>query len=133
MPDSNSFTRSQSLPRGAGKPRRLNRYIGPYFSQLDERLIVRPGNGPAERNFHAADIAVIGVVDLRGYATDCRIRVAHDAHEQTGIRIEVELDRQLSGVGSLNDLNIVVIDRRRSGAPLSESLFDPGRKQEDRV
>src|SRR5215470_6050977 len=57
--------------------------VGLHLAKLDCRAAVGPGDHALERYLHAADVAVIRVIDLRRHHADRGIDEADLPHEQT--------------------------------------------------
>jgi hypothetical protein len=53
-----------------------------HLLNLNGRTAARLRNGYAERHLHTVDIAIIGVVDLRGIQAEWRVGVANRAQQQ---------------------------------------------------
>src|SRR5258705_359691 len=85
--------RSRTLSRRRGRRLRFRRrrlrelrrrdaHVRLDLAELDRRAAVGPGNHSLERHFHAGDVAVIGIVDLRRDDADRGVDEAHLPHEQ---------------------------------------------------
>ena len=96
--------------------------------QLNGRLAVRPRDDGAKWDLDPGDVAVILVVGLRRNRADGRLIPAHDALQQSSGFIEVKIDRKLSCIDSLSNVNLLIVDDRAAGTPSGELLPDPGWK-----
>src|SRR5258705_6265029 len=86
-PKSRTLSRRRSrrlrLPRRRFRElRRRDAHVRLDLAELDRRAAVGPGNHSLERHFHAGDVAVIGIVDLRRDDADRGVDEAHLPHEQ---------------------------------------------------
>src|SRR2546421_742529 len=87
--------------------------------------IVEPGELVLERKFDAADVVVVGVVDLGRHAPDRRGTVANHPCEKTSRGIEVQGCEKTSRAASLNGKKIAIADAPHCApAPVAEGLFD---------
>ena len=104
------------------------------LAELGCRPSVQPGDGHAIGHLHAGDVAIVGVIDLRGIEAHRRLGVADHSRQQPGLAVEVQIHR-ISAVGaSLNHLHVATVDGGGGGgAPLRERWLDLSRKPQSRV
>src|SRR6516225_1971594 len=69
--------------------RRFDCHVCLYFLQLSCIAAVQPGELVLERELDAADVAVVGVVDLRGDTANWGRSVANHSDQKPGLRIEI--------------------------------------------
>src|SRR5438094_214509 len=102
--------------------------VGPDFFQRKGVLSIGPGHQDAKRQLHTRDLAVVGVVDLRGYRANGSFVPAHQPNQQAGF-IEVKVDRSFPRVRALKNLNRTVVDDGAADFPVAERFLDAGRKR----
>src|SRR6516165_10218511 len=83
--------------------RRFDCHVCLYFLQLSCIAAVQPGELVLERELDAADVAVVGVVDLRGDTANWGRSVANHSDQKPGLRIEIQGCEEPSRAGSLDD------------------------------
>jgi hypothetical protein len=101
--------------------RRVDRGICLDVGQLCGIPAVQPKEGDLEREFDSAEVTIIGVVDLRGNASDRRIGEADHPRQKSRLHVEVKRCKKASGAASLEHLVVLIADAlgRADGASRS--------------
>src|SRR5262245_24910607 len=109
------------FPARLSELRRVNRNVRFDLLQLCRISPVEPGELILKREFDAADIAIVGVIDLRGHAAGRRRTVANQSSKQTRLRIEIERGKKAPRAATLNDEVILIVDTSpQAGLPVGE-------------
>ena len=115
-----------------------------YLAEHDGIASVQPGISDVERKLHSVDVAIIGVVDLRGNAADRRVPVTQLAEQQPGLAVEESRHQKAPRPGSLHHIDVVTLVQchallqrrlagwrrkvangsRRAGLQIRENLLD---------
>ena len=100
---------------------------GAARSRLDEGMAEFAGRGydVSGEVGDANPVYAVGTV-LRRDGADRRLVPAHHPHEQAGVDVEVQIDRQESRVDALYDADFAVVDEEGPDLPFAERLADPG-------
>src|SRR5215469_8274569 len=136
------------------KLRGVNRDVGLNFTQLNGIPAVHPSEDHAKRHLDSADIAIIGIIDLSGNASDGRFAIAHHAEKQARFLVEVQggqsiararplhyIEQPILADGHHTDLlrrlagwpGQIADSDRHADAQIGEGLFDLPRKTELRI
>src|SRR5258708_18757565 len=100
---------------------RVDGGIGLDLVQFGGVSAVQPRELDFERKSYAADVAIVGVIDLSGHSSDGRGAVADDPRQQIRFRVEVQRGNEPPWPATLHDGEVAIADAARRGtAPVGQ-------------
>ncbi len=123
-----------NLGTGLREPCVCDWHVRLDLGELVRRPSAQPSHRPSKRHLHSGDVAIVVVIHAGDKASDRRIGIAHQPHEQAGLHVEAQRRYAAAGRVALNEAHFPIVeDRRHTNSPPCKAFLDPGREEQLRL